>query len=221
MREFFKIFYWGMLISFLSTLPPGIMNIVGTQISNSRGTGEAILYVTGFMLAEVIIVRLALSGMRWLTRSQRFFRLLEWMTAAILVVFSMACFIATDSMRQVSGTFPGFELPSFIKGIIISLINPMHIPFWLTSSTVLMNKGILSPQPKQYNLYIVGIGTGTIAGFITFLSGGTYVLKAFQSNQYLINCIVGLVLFITALMHIKKMIVVPVAARHAKLFRQS
>lgn len=219
MKRSFQIFYWGLAISFLGSLPPGIMNIVGSQIAGNRGQGEALFYVTGFMLAEIVVVRLALAAMKRLVRSKKFFHLLEWMTAGMLISFSIICFIAANSMKQAPVVLPNFLLPSFVMGVLISLINPVHIPFWLGWSTVLMNKGILRPGFKQYNLYIAGIGIGTIAGFIVYILGEQWLLMAFQSNQYLINCIIGFAFFITAFLHIRKMIFVPVAVRHAKLFR--
>ena len=218
MKQSFKLFYWGMMISFLGSLPPGITNITGTQIFSSKGTGEAFLYITGFMLAEMILVRIALSGMNWLTRSQRFFHLLEWMTAGMLIIFSIGCFIAANSMQEVPVILPQLLLPSFLQGVVISVINPMHIPFWIGWSTFLINKGVLTTKPQQYNIYITGIGTGTIAGFGVFIFGGQWLLRIFQANQFLLNCVIGFVLLVAAFFHVKKMIFVPVAVRHKRLF---
>ena len=219
MKRSFQIFYWGLAISFLGSLPPGIMNIIGSQIVSSRGEAEGLLYVTGFMLAEIIVVRIALLAMKWLVRSRKLFHLLEWMTAGMLITFSVICFIAANSMNQTSVLSPNLVLPSFILGVTISLVNPVHIPFWLGWSTVLMNKGILTSGRRQYNLYIAGIGIGTIAGFFVYVLAEQWLLMAFQSNQYLIDAFIGFVFFIIAFVHIRKMIFVPVAVRHARLFR--
>lgn len=221
MKRSIQIFYWGILISFLGSLPPGMMNIVAIQISGEQGTSAAMTYAAGSMLAEVIIVRIALSGMSWLTRRQKFFQVLEWMTAGLLVVFSAACFIAANSMQDYPVILPGLLLPPFITGVIISVINPLHIPFWLGWSTVLMNKGVLAPVAKQYNWYIGGIAIGTLSGFTIFIFGGQYLIRAFHANQFLISCIIGAALFITAFIQIRKMIFVPASVRHAKLFRRT
>ena len=220
MKGSFKVFNWGMLISFLGSLPPGVTNIIASQIFHHKGITEAIYYVTGFMLAEVLVVRIALTGMSRLIRSKKFFHLVEWMMAGMLIVFSTVCFIGANSMQDSPVILPELLLPSFMQGILISLVNPMHIPFWLGWSTVLMNKGVLFPKSGQYNLYIAGIGAGTIAGFAGFIFGGEFLFKAFHSNQYLINCILGFALLAAAFVHIRKMIFVPIAVRHAKLFRR-
>ena len=209
-----------MLISFLGSLPPGIINIAAFQIAGKQGNGNAMIYGIGSMLAEVIVVRVALSGMSRITRSRKFFLILEWIAAALLVIFSIACFITADQMQQFPVIPPAWILPPFLTGLALSAINPLQIPFWLGWSTVLMNKGVLVPKPRQYNIYITGIASGTMAGFIVFIFGGQYLLKAFQSNQYLVNMAVGLTLSIVALLHIRKMILVPAAVRHSNLFRR-
>jgi threonine/homoserine/homoserine lactone efflux protein len=221
MKKTFRIFYWGILISFLGSLPPGIINIVGTKIYNSNGIGEAFLYVAGFMLAEALIVRITLSGMTWLVRSKTFFNIVEWTAAATLVLFSIICFFASVSMQQTRLTIPELFLPPFELGAVFGIINPMHIPFWLGWSTVLMNKEILTPRPQQYNIYIIGIAIGTMTGIITFVLAGSNIFTLFQSNEYVLNIVIGLVLFFTAAIQIRKLIRVPVSVRHAKIFKNA
>ena len=97
----------------------------------------------------------------------------------------------------------------------------MHIPFWLGWSTVLMNKEILTPRPQQYNIYIIGIAIGTMTGIITFVLAGSNIFTLFQSNEYVLNIVIGLVLFFTAAIQIRKLIRVPVSVRHAKIFKNA
>jgi threonine/homoserine/homoserine lactone efflux protein len=213
MKQVTKIFYWGMLISFLGSLTPSVINIAATQISGNQGTGAGMVYAVGSMLAEIIIVRIALSGMSWLTRSQKFFRVLEYMSAGLLIIFSVSFFLGTNSMHEFPVLLPELVLPPFLTGVVLSAINPLHIPFWLGWSSVLISKGVLKTGSLQYNWYIAGIGIGTIAGFTIFIFGGQYLLKTFQANQHLVNGLIGFVLFIMAFLHIRKMILVPASVR--------
>jgi threonine/homoserine/homoserine lactone efflux protein len=169
-------------------------------------------------MAEAIMVRLALMAVNRITRSKVFFHLLEWMSAGMLTIFSIVCFVTAASMQNLT-IAPEFSLPSFMSGALISLVNPMHIPFWLGWSTVLMNKGVLRHRPGQYDLYIAGIVLGSFTGFFVFVAGSEFFLKSFQSSHYLINCILGVILLVAAVMQIRKMIYVPAAVRHSKLFR--
>ena len=216
-----KIFYWGMLISFLGSLPPGVINIAAIQISGKQGAGAAMIYASGSMLSEILVVRIALAGMSWLTRNQKFFKILEWITAGMLIIFSVGCFITANTLKKFPGILPELVLPPLLTGVLLSVVNPLHIPFWLGWSTVLINKGVLVPRSLYYNWYIAGIAIGTITGFIVYIFGGQYLIDTFHSNQYLVNRITGIALLIIAFLYVRKMIRIPTSVRYAGLFRRS
>lgn len=220
MKQYSLIFFWGMVISFLGSLPPGTMNIAATQIASHQGKESAFIYSIGSMLAEVLIVRTALSGMKQIIRRHRLFHILELLTALLLLGMAITCFVATTDIRSVNSILPNYQLPPFKTGVLLSIVNPMHIPFWLAWTSVLMSKNILSPLPKHYNCYILGIAIGTISGFITFIYLGAYLLDIFERNQFIIFPLTGLVLLIGFLIHIRKMIQSPVSVRYTKLINQ-
>ena len=56
-----SVLCWGMVISFLGSLPLGTINIVATQIAVSRGQGAALLYSSGSLLVELLYVSIVLS----------------------------------------------------------------------------------------------------------------------------------------------------------------
>ena len=217
MKACIKILFWGLLISFLGSLPPGTMNIAATHISIAQGRWPAMGYAFGSMLAEIIIVRMALVSMGWLSGRQKIFRLLEYFTTALLMILAIGSFIAAYKMTGFSNAVPLLSFNPFWSGVFLSVTNPLHIPFWLGWSTVLMNKGILQPQPTQYNWYVAGIGAGTILGFMVFIFGGTYFVAKITAHQDLLNLAIGIILLITAVLQLKKIITVPVNVRYGKM----
>jgi threonine/homoserine/homoserine lactone efflux protein len=220
MKQYSIIFFWGMLISFLGTLPPGALNITATQITAQQGQGAAVVFAVASMLTEVIIVRLALTSMKRIIARKRLFQILELLTAALLLAMTVGCFIAATKMGGLANIFPDYHLPSFSTGVLMTLINPLHIPFWLGWTSVLINKGVMSPAPVQYNWYIAGIGLGTFFGFLAFIFTGQFLLTSFENNQFIICLVVGIILMIVAALHIKKMIQFPVSVRYTKLNEQ-
>ena len=77
MKQYSAIFFWGMLISFLGTLPPGALNITATQITAQQGKESAFVFAAASMLTEVIIVRIALTGMKKFLAKKKLFLVLE------------------------------------------------------------------------------------------------------------------------------------------------
>jgi threonine/homoserine/homoserine lactone efflux protein len=217
MQKVFRVFFWGMLVSFLGSLPLGTMNITITQISVQQGTKNGFAFAIGSMMVEVVIVRVALVSMKWLAKQHRIFRILEYLTTSIILFLSIASFIAAYKMNGFASSLPIESLTPFWSGVFLSFTNPLHIPFWLGWSIVLMDKNILHVNSVEYNWYVAGIGVGTIFGFAVFIYAGSLLVNKIQEHQTVLNCLIGTVLLITAIVQIRKMISMPASVRYNKL----
>lgn len=221
MKPIAKIFFLGMLISFLGSLPPGTMNIVSVHITTGQGNKAALIYALGSMLVEVIVVRLALVSIKYILRLSRLFMLLELFTASMLLLITIGCFSAAGLKNDASQILPHYILSPFLTGVVLSATNPLHIPFWLGWTTVLLNKKLLKPQVLEYNGFVCGIGVGTMLGFVTYMLGGRYLLTVFETNQFVIYIGTGICLLFTLILHVKKMIMAPASLRYAALINCS
>lgn len=206
MKQAIKIFYWGFIISFLGTLPLGTMNVTATSISITQGYTAGFIFALGTLMIEIVCVYIVLQAMQWVNRQQRFFRIFDWLTAVLILMLSLSCFIAAIKMKSFGNSvFTNYHLPPFVLGLLLSVLNPLHIPFWFGWSTILMNKKILIPQQKYFLIYISGISMGTIAGFDVFIYGGNYIVQQLSDKQNILNWIVGFVLLFTAAIQLYKM----------------
>jgi threonine/homoserine/homoserine lactone efflux protein len=217
MQKLLRVSFWGMLVSFLGSLPLGTMNVTVTQLSVSDGIRAGFLFAVGSMIVEVIIVRIALVTMKWLARQHRVFHLLEYVTTSVILFLAIASFIAAYKMTGFATSLPVKSITPFWTGAFLSVTNPLHIPFWLGWTTVLMNKNILKPDPIEYNWYVTGIGLGTMFGFAVFIYAGNSLVTQIQQHQTILNFAIGLVLLLTAAIQAKKIIEAPVSVRYNKL----
>ncbi len=212
-----KIAFAGLGISFLGSLPLGTMNIAATHISIQQGTGAGLIYALGSMAVEVIVVRIALVAMDWLAKRHKIFQFLELFTTALILVLAAGSFMAAYKMTGFNESIPmGKSFNAFWTGVVLSATNPLHIPFWLGWSTVLLNKKILLPNTIHYNWYTTGIAIGTIMGFMVFIYGGNYMVGQITRHQNILNLVIGMVLLLTAIIQLKKMITVPAAVRYGR-----
>jgi threonine/homoserine/homoserine lactone efflux protein len=97
-------------------------------------------------------------------------------------------------------------LHPFLLGLAMSALNPVQIPFWFGWSTVLFTKKVLLPQNNHYNVYIVGIGIGTLLGNCVFIFGGRLIAEKISNNQNVLNWIIGCIFAITAIIQLWKII---------------
>jgi threonine/homoserine/homoserine lactone efflux protein len=201
-----KIFFTGLLISFLGSLPLGTLNIAAMQISISDGLRPAILFSLGSLSAEVVYVRLSLVAMDWVRSQKKLFKILEWVTLAIVLALAISSFYAAVHPSVSKNVILSSTMNRFLLGLGMSALNPVQIPFWFGWSTVLFTKGVLLPKNSHYNLYIVGIGIGTLIGNLVFIFGGKLIADKINTNQHILNWVIGGIFAVTALIQLYKII---------------
>lgn len=203
-----RIFFWGMIISFLGSLPMGTLNILAMKISVEEGIRNAIYFSCGSLLTEMIYVRLSLVGVNWIRKQKRLFQWLEWITLFIVVALAIGSFMTAikhhHTGHPVENNLP--DMHRFLLGIFLSSISPMQIPFWFGWSTVLFTKKVLLPKSSNYNLYIIGIGLGTLLGNCVFIFGGKWLVEKMNTNQNILNYIIGGIFAITAIIQLIKIL---------------
>src|SRR5438309_9525538 len=73
-------------------------------------------------------------------------------------------------------------------------------------STVLFNKKILLTQNNHYNLYIIGIGIGTMLGNFVFIFGGKLIANKINANQHVLNWVISGIFSLTAIIQLWKIL---------------
>jgi threonine/homoserine/homoserine lactone efflux protein len=206
MHPLIKIFFTGMLISFVGSLPLGTLNVAAMQIAVASGVTSAVLFSLGSLTAEIVYVRLSLVAMDWIRKQERIFRILEWVTLIIVFGLAAASFYAALHPATQKNVILDSKLPKYLLGFVMSAVNPVQIPFWFGWSTVLFTKKILLPRHDHYNVYIVGIGIGTFAGNLVFIFGGRFIADKISNNQNILNWVVGGIFALTGIIQIWRMV---------------
>ncbi|HMX80845.1 MAG TPA: LysE family transporter [Ferruginibacter sp.] len=207
MPKLLRIFLWGLLISFLGSLPLGTLNIAAMQIGIQESVTNALYFSLGSLLVEMIYVRISLVGVDWVRKQEKLMKAMEWFTLIIILALAAGSFMAAlKDGAETKNVFLENTMHRFLLGMFMSAINPVQIPFWFGWSTVLFSKRILEPVKIQYNLYIVGIGLGTLAGNCVFIFGGKWLVERITGSQEYLNWVIGGIFAITAIVQAIKMI---------------
>lgn len=207
MPKLLRIFLWGLLISFLGSLPLGTLNVAAMQIGIQESVEQAIYFSLGSLLVEMIYVRISLVGVDWIRKQEKLMKGMEWFTLVIIIALATGSFIAaTAKGNDAKNVFLENNMHRFLLGMFMSAINPVQIPFWFGWSTVLFTKKILEPVKSHYNIYIIGIGLGTLIGNCVFIFGGKWLVQRIANSQQYINWVIGGIFALTALIQAIKMI---------------
>ena len=204
MKNIFRVFFWGLLISFLGSMIIGAISVSAMQISITEGIRPAINFSLGTILGEVLYVRLLLVAMSWIRANERVFRYLEWATVVIVVLLALGSFKAAMGHHNAQNPLLSQTMHRFLLGFIMRSISPAAIPFWLGWSAVLYGKGIMKHEKGHYNGYIIGIGIGTFLAHCIYIFGGKYTVTKLNASQDVLNFIIGCVFAFTAVLQVWK-----------------
>ncbi len=206
MKKLVKIFFWGLIISFLGSLPLGTLNVAAMQIGIQESIADAMYFSFGSLLVEMVYVRLSLVGIDWVRKQEKLMKVMEWITLVIIIALAVGSFIA--AYKSDGGASKNVMLQNnmhrFLLGMFMCAINPVQIPFWFGWSAVLFTKKILEPKQGQYNSYILGIGLGTLAGNCVFIFGGKWMVQKIANSQQYLNWVIGGIFALTALIQFIK-----------------
>jgi threonine/homoserine/homoserine lactone efflux protein len=201
-----KIFFTGMVISFLGSLPLGTLNVAAMQMAITDGLNPAMLFGLGIMTTELIYVRLSLIAMDWVRKQKKLLKALEWFTLVIVLALAISSFYAALHPHVSKNVILSSNINKYLLGLMMCAVNPVQIPFWFGWSTVLFTKKILLPKNSHYNFYIAGIGIGTLLGTAVFIFGGKLIAEKIGSSQSMLNWIIGGIFTITALIQLIKIL---------------
>ena len=147
MLKFIKIFSWGLLISFLGSLPLGTLNMAAMQIGIHENIAHALYFSLGSLCVEMIYVRISLVGIDWVRKQAVLMRVMEWITLAIILALAIGSFMA--AMKEggdAKNLMLNNKMHRFLLGVFMIDIHPVQIPFWFGWSTVFFTKKILEPE---------------------------------------------------------------------------
>ena len=185
----------------------GTLNIMAMQIGIQESIHNALLFVLGSLIVEMIYVRISLVGINWIQKQERVMKAMQWITLAIIVALAVGSIMAAlHPDAEAKNVVLQNNMHRTLLGMLMCAINPVQIPFWFGWSTVLFSKKILEPVNAQYNFYIVGIGLGTLLGNSLFIFGGKWLVHRIANSQAYMNWVIGGIFAITAFIQLYKII---------------
>ena len=199
-----KLFFYAISISFLGTLPLGTLNLSVANFAFRHDLIGAVEFSIGAISVEMTLVRVALVAIKRLEALKSMFRVFSILTSLILLALAFSSLLAAYQMQMFRASLPFSTLNPILSGLLLSLINPLHLPFWMGWTAVLKSKKVLDDRRRSYSTFIFAIGTGTSLAFCIYGTIGRFLIHLLGSREVLLNWIVGIVLLITALAQLYK-----------------
>ena len=181
--EVFLAFIFGLVFSFLGSIPPGILNITIIQLGLEHRLGAAWRFAVAAAIIEYPYAWLAISFEKIIAGTPSITGNLQLISALVLLLLGV---LNLWSARNVDTSYKKFSSSGFRRGLILSLLNPMALPFWIGITAYLKSNGLiaLGSQPEIHS-YLFGVSLGALVLLISLAYLAKTMIRHFEKNTFL------------------------------------
>jgi len=206
MTELLPVLFAGFTVSFLGQLPLGNLNIAATQISVEENFKNAWLFSIAGAIVEVVYLRLALNSSEWMMHNKMLFNTISWFTVALFYILGFLSIRKAIKQKESlkKGLLIDNNINRFLLGFMLSVVNPMQIPFWFFWSTYFIHNGTVKPNALSFDAFTIGACLGTLCGQAIYIHGGNWLIKKLHASHRFLNILMGAVFIISASIQVYK-----------------
>lgn len=193
------------IFSFLGSIPPGTLNLTMLRLGLEHKMNIAWRFAFGAAIVEYPYAWLALLFEDWITSSPVIINNFKLISA--LVMITLGALTIRTARKPVDTVAPVRE-SGFRKGLLLGILNPLALPFWIGITAYLKSQGWVTLSTSQeVHSYLLGISLGALGllitvthlarkatnifspqGKIRFIPGGVLlVLGAYALVEYLLS----------------------------------
>jgi threonine/homoserine/homoserine lactone efflux protein len=172
------------VFSFVGSIPPGVLNLTVIQLGLEHKLNIAYRFAFAAAIVEYPYAWIAVAFEELLTTSPAISESLQLMAAAVLII--VGAFNLWTSGQNSSKNLQLFKKGrGFRKGIVLSIVNPMALPFWLAVTAYVRGLGLIALDDTiEMQAYLMGVAFGAFAVLISFAHLARYATGFFNENSF-------------------------------------
>lgn len=169
--------------SFFGSIPPGTINLTVLQLGLERKTAIALRFIVAASILEYPYAWLAVEFEELITGSPFIIQNFKLIGAILLLVLGVA---NLWSARKPTKFIQKFQDSGFRRGLILGLLNPMAMPYWIAITAYLRIEGwITISDGYELHSYLVGIVAGAIVILILISYTAKRIATMLQPGSFI------------------------------------
>ncbi len=185
---------FGFFFSFIGSIPPGTINLSVIQLGLRKHLGAAFRMALAAALIEYVYAAIAIKFQIFITSSPAIKENFQLITAVVLLALGGVNLLALRKKKGGEIKTPVMASSGFRKGVLLSIGNPLAIPFWIAVTAYLQSNSWVNFDDVPIWSYVLGISLGTLSilsllGLLSYKTG-----KFIEPDNKLIKIIPGIVL---------------------------
>ena len=194
----FQVFLLSFGISLLGTIPPATINITVMQLSLTKRAKSAFFLALGAAIIDTTYGAMAVQIQIYLSEQLEFTNYFYLIACIVLLVLGIVSIKAKPDSSEVEIKDSGKV--GFVKGIILGVLNPLAMPFWLGVTTYLQINGLINLDGGNYWSYILGVFLGEITLLIVIIKIGKRFTRV-SDNRTIVGILPGIVFIFLAIVN--------------------
>ncbi|MFM9838410.1 MAG: LysE family translocator [Cyclobacteriaceae bacterium] len=180
MFPYLQVFLAGTIFSFIGSIPPGTLNVTVLQLGLDKKKDVALRFALAVAIIEYPYAWIAVAFEGWLTSSPLIIENFQLITAIVMTTLGVFTLWAS---RKPSTFSVKFNESGFRRGIILSLLNPMAIPYWMGATAYFKAQGWINLSTNGLiHSYVFGTSVGAMLLLTLFVFMATRLAPYVQQN---------------------------------------
>lgn len=170
-------------LSFVGTIPPGVLSLTIVQLGLKEKINAAWRMAIAAALIEYPYAWIAVVFQDFLTQSLEFTDSFHIISAVVMIALGVLNLWSSARPSKLSRKF---EESGFRKGMVLALLNPLAIPFWMAMTVYLQTYGWVDLSDHfSLHAYLLGVSMGTLVLLMLLAYLAKKVVTHFNHNTYL------------------------------------
>lgn len=188
-----QVFFIGLVFSFIGSIPPGTLNILVLQLGLENKVKVALRFALAVAIVEYPYAWIAVGFEHLITSSPIVLENFQLTGATVMTVIGA---FSLWSARKPTTFSVKFQESGFRRGLILSILNPQAIPFWIGVTAYLKLEGWIDLTTGwRLHSYLLGTSVGVLILLIILSVMAQKVSTPFQNNR-VVRMVPGAVLLL-------------------------
>jgi threonine/homoserine/homoserine lactone efflux protein len=206
-------FLIGVVLNAVGYIPPGNINLTLAQLTINRGMRQAWGFIIAFSTVEVFFTFGMMRFARWVSSDVdidtiklggiQLSLLVDVFMIVLLLVMATLAWKNRDQAYQ-PRTQQESRKGSVLLGLVLGVLNPVQIPFWLFFGNYIILHEWISTTYISLIIFSIGSGLGSAIALYGYAHFAQYIQEKFALSSRLINKCISIFLYCLALYLIVK-----------------
>ena len=203
--EYLLHVFYGVIMSYFGFISPGMINMAGLKISLNKGRSQSLLFALGASLIVFFQAGIALFFADYFVQNPHVVSYLK--IAGVFVFFLLSVVFFIQAKRKIKSSEEKSNNHYFLKGIGMSVINMLAIPFFLAISVLLASENKIIIEQPYIVLFVFGASLGAFLLFSTYVAFAKVISKRISFIAKNINYILSVLFLILGISTLYKLLV--------------